>query len=401
MERKWLITFLVSTGVFVLVIVIFLWSEGYIKFFSGERMPQGVLSLFSPSEFLERSENASSLAEVSSGQDQETTQSMSLERESEKVAANVSQEESLAREIVTSLEMGQYEEVFQKASRYLSLYPEGTYRQLVRQSVATAFYYQKNLSEALLWCKKAVSEEVPPSYEVGLASLVGFVLKDMEKFDPAFLSWMEQVYLRHSEENISALVVGIAYQYLYKNDPKTALAYLQEAKGELALIGRARAYIALQNYPAAIQEYENFFAFYPGSSRQEGVKTAFLRQTLYYAKQNERQNPSLALSYYEKLARFPDSREAEEGFLEALRLLRQGKNYQEAFRVAKKGLSNIRKERDPEILFEMAGCYYENGQKEEARQTYEEFLSRYINHPLSSQAKGWLELLSKESMLAE
>ncbi|MFN3660267.1 MAG: tetratricopeptide repeat protein, partial [Brevinematales bacterium] len=207
--------------------------------------------------------------------------------------------------------------------------------------------------------------------------------------------------LRHSQENISALVVGIAYQYLYKNDPKTALAYLQEAKGELAVIGRARAYIALQNYPAAIQEYENFFAFYPESSRQPGVKTAFLRQTLYYASQNEAQNPSLALFYYEKLARFPDSREAEEGFLAALRLFRKTKDYSEAFRVAKKGLSNIQKGRDPEILFEMAGCYYESGQKEEARKTYEEFLSRYISHPLSAQAKGWLELLSKESMLAE
>ncbi|MFN4216026.1 MAG: tetratricopeptide repeat protein [Brevinematales bacterium] len=400
MEKKWLTTFLIAGAIFILVIGAFLWSEGYMRFFLGERTPAGVLSLFSH-PFLGGSESTMALSDVSSGQDQETIRSMDVEKGGAIATTNASLEEALIREIMSALEIGQYEEVFQKASHYLGFYPQGNFRQLVMQSVATAFYYQKNFSEAFLWCKKAIGEQMSFSDEVGLASLVGFVLKDMERFDPAFLSWMEQVYLRHSQENISALVVGIAYQYLYKNDPKTALAYLQEAKGELALIGRARAYVALQNYPAAIQEYENFFAFYPESSRQVGVKTAFLRQTLYYARQNEVQNPSLALSYYEKLARFPDSGEAEEGFLASLRLFRQMKNYPEAFRVAKKGLSNMRKDRDPEILFEMAGCYYENGQKEEARKTYEEFLSRYNNHPFSSQARGWLELLSKESMLAE
>ncbi|MCX7882445.1 MAG: tetratricopeptide repeat protein [Brevinematales bacterium] len=398
MERKWLTTFLVSMGIFAVVVIFFLWSEGYFKIF----LERGVSS-HAPLSSSEQGEEGTSLAGVSRGQDKETLEGIELTplKETSSPASSSPSEEMMIRDINVSLELGQYEKVFQTASSYLSLYPQGKYRIPVMQSVAMALYEQRNFLEALTWCRKALNENIPREYELGLASVVGFVLKDAEKFDPALLSWMEQVYLRHSTENVSALVVGIAYQYLYKNDPTTALAYLQEAKGELALIGRARAYIVLNNYPAAIQEYENFFAFYPESHRKNGILTAFLRQTLYYAKLNENHNPTLALSYYEKLTRFPDTREAEEAILASLRLLRQQKRYKECLAVAKRGLSNSRKDRDPEILFEMAGCYYESGNKEEARRMYEGVVTRYGNHVLASQAKAWLELLSKESSLQE
>ncbi|MFN3660590.1 MAG: hypothetical protein ACK4TN_05075, partial [Brevinematales bacterium] len=195
MEKKWLATFFIAGGIFIVVIGAFLWSEGYIRFFGGERTPAGVLSLFSH-PFVGGSESTKALSDVSSGQDQETIRSMDVEKRAEIPITNDSLEEALAREIMSALEMGQYEEVFQKASHYLGFYPQGHFRQLVMQSVAAAFYYQKNFSEALLWCKRAVSEKMSFAEEVGLASLVGFVLKDMERFDPAFLSWMEQVYLR-------------------------------------------------------------------------------------------------------------------------------------------------------------------------------------------------------------
>ncbi len=209
---------------------------------------------------------------------------------------------------------------------------------------------------------------------------------------------MEQVYLRHPQE-VSELVVGIAYQYLYKNDPRTALRYLQEAQGELAIIGRARAYIALGNYPGAIQEYENFFAFYPASSRKEGVKIAFLRQTLYYAQSIASENPGVALKYYERLFRFADAHEAEEAYLQSVRLLRQTKKYQQALSLSAQGLSNPNPSRDPEILLERAGILYEVTQKQDALTTYQQFLSRYARHPRAQEAQDWINLITKELSL--
>lgn len=400
MEKKWLTTFLVSVGIFVVVIGIFLWLEGYFKNFSWEDTFLG--KRFSSFDAQASSEVGSerALVSASKGGDSETSESIAFQAtKTKELSVSSSSEETLIQEITTLLEVGQDEEVLQRASSYLAHYPQGKYRLPVIQSIATIFYRRKNFSEALNWCRKALTEDIPREYELALASLVGFILKDAEKIDPALLSWMEQVYLRHTAENISGLVVGIAYQYLYKNDPKTALAYLQEAKGELAIIGRARAYLAMQNYPSAIQEYENFFSFYPESNRKDGVKIAFLRQTLYYARINETKNPYISLVYYEKLFRFPESLEAEEGFLGSVRLLRREKRYKEAFSLAKKGLENSQKGRDPDILFEMAACYYESGQKEIALRTYEEFVQRYPNHRLSSQAKEWLELISKEISL--
>jgi len=403
MERKWLATFLISTAVFVFVIGVFLWTEGYFSCLSLQQLWPGSLpiaeKLSGPSPAAPSPAQDTTPPSLSMGEDASTSPVLSAP--SSPVIPSTrpespSPEEILVREISVSLDLEQYDEALKKASSYLSLYPEGQYTTLVLTSVATVFYHKRQFSEALSWCHKAISRGVSSDQELRLASLVGFILKDMEKYDPPLLAWMEQVLLRHPEENTSTLTVGIAYQYLYNHAPQIALSYLQDARGELATLGRARAYIAMNNYPAAIQEYENFFAFYPESTRKNGVRTAFLRQTLSYASQNESQNPSLALKYYEKLKRFPEALEAEEGILRALRLLRQQKRYAEAITIATEGLSNPVRDRDPEILFEMAGCFYEMGQKEKAKQTYEKLVSTAPSHPLASQAREWVDLITKE-----
>lgn len=405
MERKWLTTFLVAGGIFILIIGIFLWSEGYFRVFSLERMGGfPIRSLF----FSEKSEpevrreeisnNTVLFSSLSHGQDTETSSSISS-LPTINTPPLRDTEETLFRSIKTAFSLKQYDTTLSLATSYLSQYSKGTYYFPVIHLVASVFYHQRNFEDALLWCRKAIAESIPTTYEVSFASLTGFILKDSEKTDPALLSWMEQIYLRHPQENTSALVVGIAYQYLYRNDPKTALAYLQESRGELALLGKGRAYISMQNYPAAIQEYENFFSFYPESPRKEGVKQAFLRQTLYYARTQAKANPTTAITSYEKLWRFPESQEAEEGRLEMVSLLRNMKMFDKALQSAKTGLLNANKSRDPHFLFHMAGISYDMNQKNESLALYEQFLLNYPSHPLAEQAKEWKTLIEKELAL--
>ncbi|URA10908.1 hypothetical protein [Thermospira aquatica] len=402
MERKWIATFALSISIFAVIVAFFLWSEGYFRFLSSEGVGLSpISSLFSRSVSKSSSGEVEALVEVSSGQEENAsffemqTNVMDITHEArypQEVEVN------LFREIQTAYDLQQYDRVFEKATSYLSSYPEGGYRFPILHLVSATLYKQRRLQEALQWCRQAIAEGIPAEYERVFASLVGYILKDSEVFDPALLGWMEQVYLRHPQD-VSELVIGIAYQYLYKDEPKTALRYLQEAQGELAIIGRARAYLALANYPAVIQEYENFFAFYPASPRKEGVKLAFLRQTFYYAQRIASESPGVALEYYAKLFRFVDSNEAEEAFLQSVRLLHQMKKYDKALALSSQGLSNRNLSKDPDILLEKANILYEINQKHDALSTYQDFLMRYPSHLRAQEAKDWMTLISKELSL--
>ena len=392
MEKRWWATFALAGGIFAFIVIIFLWSEGY---FSSNFMQRiGVPPILSFSH----------TNETPAFSETPATDAIPLATNSPVTITTTntplnSSEYDMIRRIQTEIELKQYDTALQKAAEYLASFTNGSYLSVAMYLVGFISYQKKDYETALSWCRKSIAQGIPFSYEVALASLVGFILKDSETVDPALLNWMEQIRLHHPDEDLSACALGIAYQYIYRNEAKTALLYLQEAKGELALIGRARAYILQQNYPAAIQEYENFFSLYPQSTRKNMVMNAFLKQTLGYSQWLSKSNPRLALSFYEKLLRFPNSDEAEQGIVEMVKLLREMKAYSPALNYVEKGLSNQNTKQNAVLLFEKAGILYEMGDKERSLQTYEEFLTTYPSHPLASQALQWKELLTKELTL--
>lgn len=230
------------------------------------------------------------------------------------------------------------------------------------------------------------------------ALLYGKWLQETERFDPAGLNLLEDLYVRSEGVAKQEIASTIGYQYLYKNDDAMALQYFQKASGENALVGSARVLIKMGKYPEAIQVYRNYFTQYPKSERFRGVFEAYSKQTLYYAKKlSEAKLPEQALLLLSELAEnFPLEEASDTALLAMSEIYQKAKDYSNAENYLNRVLKNRPVSGDETALSRWVVLRYEQDDFTGVLVKYREYESRYPQGQYLKDLQEWKRMAEKQ-----
>lgn len=310
-----------------------------------------------------------------------------------------SKEDKLFTKIKISYELSEYEQCQKLITDFLSEYPESPARNKVYLYAAGIFYDRKDFGSVKKYCTRVLSDRKADNSDATSAVfLLGRVAREAEIADPVTLNYLENAYLTADPAGKPEIANLLGYQFLFKKDNLNAMKYFNLSIGEDAVIGRARVYIETGKYPEAIQEYQNYFPSAVQSDRFERVKTAFLKQTLYYAgKLTEAKRFSDAVRYYILIVNtFPSDESSDTALLKAAAVYAENRNYQTSLDFLEKTLKNTPKNGDEEALYDKGVIQYSMNRKAEAYQTFQSYLEKYPAGPYIRKTQEWLDIVTKE-----
>ncbi len=308
-------------------------------------------------------------------------------------------DENMYRKIRSGFDLKEYQKTLDMSSDFLALYPESDYRVKVMLLTAEIFYFQKDLNKAEEIIRKifAESSSEGPDF-IQAVELLGAIARETGVYDPIVNNYLESAYLKADAYEKSRICVYLGYQALYKKDFTESLRFFSEAAPDDGIIGRARVYIEKGNYPQAIQEYLNFFQTYPADERYGRVKTAFIKQSVYYAETLAAcRDYSKAIQYYNNVVLlFPDDPETYGALLKISEIYSVNKDFKSAVIFADRAIKKNEIPGNEEALYRKAVIYYQWDKKREAIGLFKELQDKYPAGTFGKKAGEWIDLITKD-----
>ncbi len=308
-------------------------------------------------------------------------------------------DEELYKKIKSAYEMKDYQKTLDLSSDFLTDYPESDFQYKVLSITAGVFYDQRDYNKARQILQKIFAGSPRDSADfVDAVVLLGAISKEYEKYDPVVLNYLEDAYLKADNSKKPFLAVYLAYQYFYKKDYINAVTYFNNGPDEEDMIGRARVYIEQGYYPQAIQEYLNYFNAYPKTERYERMKSAFIKQSFFYAevlkKSKEYQK---AIQYFLNIINiFPQDPAADQGLIKIADIYAINKDYKNAALFLDKALQNSMTNSDEEALYNKAVLFYEWKKKQEAIKLFKDLQEKHPDGIYTGKAKEWIDIINKD-----
>jgi tetratricopeptide (TPR) repeat protein len=310
-------------------------------------------------------------------------------------------EEKNLRRISISYEVSDYNKVLELGSDFLFNYPQSKNKNKILIKMAESFLQKKDFDRTRKYLREIFdSKEIDALDYSDAAIVLGKVARETEAYDTAAVNYLESAFIKANEAKRSEIANYLGYLYLYGKDYQGALKYFSQGSGELSIIGQSRVYIEKGDYPGAIREYLNFFNAYPKGVYFEAVKSAFLKQSLYYAeKLEEAKSYSEALNYLSNVVfLFPRDPSSEKACIEIVDIYNTKKEYAHALSYLNRAMVNSSSQN--ELVFYKKGLVlYEMNQKKKALEVFQKLKEQFPDRSYSKKSDEWIELISKEFLI--
>ncbi len=308
-------------------------------------------------------------------------------------------DEAMYNKIDAAFELKEYNKALDMSSDFNALYPDSRQRVKVMIIEAKVFYALKDFDKTRIIIQKIFADPIIDNNDfIQSADILGVLARDDGKYDPIVMNYLENAYLKSDTAQKTEIAGFLGYQSLFKKDYNSAIKYFNNSAGEEGIIGRARVYIEQGNYPVAIQEYLNYFNSYTGGERYERIKTAFIKQSFYYAeslKKNGEYRKSIQYFFY-VVNYFPADPSADEGLIKIADIYAINKDYKNAVDFLDKALNNNVTNGDEEALYDKAVIYYQWGKKNESIGLFKELKNKYSTGIFGKKSDDWIDLIKKD-----
>lgn len=282
---------------------------------------------------------------------------------------------------------------------FLMDYPDSSYKNKVLAIAAEILYQKKDYEMSKKYIEKVVSSVNSRSDEyVNAVITLGKIGLDLDYFDPVTVKYLEDAYLVADAAKKENLAVYLGFSYLFKKDYNHALLYFNQASGEFSFAGKARVYIEQGKYQEAFQEYLNYFSAFPKGNIYEGMKKAFIKQTIYYSdKLVQIKLPKKSIEYLSNLiGLFPKDNNINEVYLKISQIYQIMNENKNALLYLNKALQDSITNNDDLVLYNKAVLTYQMNQKKEALKLFHGFQDSYSQSSLNNHVSEWILLIQKD-----
>ncbi|NPV02154.1 MAG: tetratricopeptide repeat protein [Brevinematales bacterium] len=308
-------------------------------------------------------------------------------------------DEKVFQKIKVSYEVGDYPLCIDLVTHMIVDYPESKYLNTAITYGANLLYMKKDYDGARKYVEKVVTaKNVTAAEFVDAVIVLGKILREVEKYDPVTVDYLEDAYLKADKGTKPELAAYLGYAYLYKRDYTNAIKFFKNTVGEDAILGPAAVFIAEGIYSDALQEYDNYFNYYAAGKNYDQIVERYLKQCFYYARTlKDAKMSERALTYFYKVVnKFPGNSYADRALYEIADIYYTGKSFANSLYIIDKILANSNPECDPAALFLEGQIYYETGKKAESYKAFQEVRDHYPETAYGKRAIEWIEVISKE-----
>lgn len=308
-------------------------------------------------------------------------------------------DQKMYQKILIASDLSDFDKTLEHISDFLVEYPDSAYRNKVMVQAAVTLYRKKDYSAAREYAIRVLgSENLPHEEFVDAVLVLGWILRDTGKFDSITLDYLENAYLKVRDVKRQDVAVELGFAYLYKKDYENALSRFNEGTDEWALTGQYMVYLAQDNYPLAIDRFEEFFRRFPASERFAEVKQEFLKHTYYYAGTLQtRKRYEEALQYYLKIVnQFRDTNFYDAALFQIGEIYYLNRKYSAAEEFYNRVTANTIFYSDDAALFRLGELAYEQDKKARALSTFQKIIKDYPASGYLDQSREWARLISKE-----
>ncbi len=308
-------------------------------------------------------------------------------------------DEKMYQKIKISSELSDYQKTLDSISDFLVEYPQSPLKNKVMIQAAVTLYHKKDYNAARDYATKVLGENTLQNEDfVDAVQVLGWILRDTGKFDSITLDYLENAYLKVKDIKRQEVAVNLGYAYYFKKDMDDALLKFNEGTDEWALTGLALVYLAQEDYPQAIERYEEFFRRYPSSQRFTDVKQEFLKQTYYYAGiLQSKKRYEEALQYYLRIVnRFRDTNFYDAALYQIGEIYYQNGKNTAAEDFYQKVVNNTIFYSDDAAYFRLGTLAYEQDKKAKALAIFQKIMKDFPGSSFFNQSQDWINLISKE-----
>ena len=229
-------------------------------------------------------------------------------------------------------EVQNYEDAINNFNEYLSIRS----RRKTEENIAEANFLVadslKNLKKYTL-AKQKLSDIIndPKYISYYTNAILAYAdIARLENTPDAYLMVKLQNNLNTSDKSVASTInMQYGYQLLFSKRYGEALSYFLRSDGELALLGRARAYFEMGEFDRAFEIYKDFLVYYKNSAYYSEVMRTYLIQVparahRYFVDKNY----SKARMYYNNIAMlFPTTEHGEEALFRIAQSYYTEQNY--------------------------------------------------------------------------
>lgn len=323
----------------------------------------------------------------------------------QKLGIFVPADEKAWQRVKVAYEMDDRKKTMGYVGDFLVEFPNSKLRNKVLLTAATVFFDRKDYANARKYALNVIDtlnrddKKSELNDTIDAIILLGKVSKENGFYEPTVVNFLEDVYVKADEKKRSEIAVYLGYANLYQKNHTNALRYFNSVNGEYSIIGRARVYIDQNKYPEAIQEYLNYFTSYPNSERYGNVKTAFVKQTLFYADQLKRAKEyDQAVRFLLNVANyFPRDNSADEALVSIAQIYQVNRNYAGALSYLNKALNNSVTGGDDMALYVKGTVYYDQGKTGESARVFQDLMDKHPKSLYYQRSREWKALIAQEA----
>lgn len=207
-----------------------------------------------------------------------------------------------------------------------------------------------------------------------------------------------QLRLPDNPDVENQLRTQFGYQMLFMGNYTDAIHCFLRSSGELAQLGKARAYYEAGKVPEAFAIYEEFILYNDGSAYIEEVRKTYHEQVYEQAtKQFKQQNYYTAIHYFGKIHDyFPNTDDDEQSLFYQGECYFAISNYTAAITNYNLALLNTIPARDADALLRIGICYYWLSEYATCYNVMDEFIQTYPGNPHVGYAQKWKRMAEKD-----
>ena len=301
-------------------------------------------------------------------------------------------------------EVQNYEDAINNFNEYLSIKS----RRKTEENIAEANFLVadslKNLKKYSL-AKQRLSDIIndPKYISYYTNALLAYAdIARLENASDAYLMVKLQNNLNTSDKAVASTInMQYGYQLLFLKRYGEALSYFLRADGELALLGRARAYFEMGEFDRAFEIYKDFLVYYKNSAYYSEVMRTYLIQVparahRYFIDKNY----SKARLYYTNIASlFPTTEHGEEALFRIAQSYYIEKNYNKAVEYYTKVRQNNVSLLDAEALLYIGLSYFKVNRYSDSYKVLDQFISDYPSNANVPRAKEYLASLENTLLM--
>ena len=301
-------------------------------------------------------------------------------------------------------ELENYNEAINNLNEYLSIYSRSKPVSNVAESyfiVADSLKKMKNYNLA----KNRLSEIIDgvgfEAYQLDAIIAYADIARLQNSADQYIITKLQN-NLKPSDKSLASTInMQYGYQLFFEKKYGEALSYFLRSEGELAVLGRARVYFAMNEYDRAFEIYEDFLKYYHTSIYYNEVSRTYLIQVPAIAhRMYVEKNYVKARMYYNKIASlFPRTKYQEEALFKIGESYYNEKNYNSAVDYFNRVRLNNVYTLDAEALLYIGLSYFKVGRYSDSYKALDTFVNTYPDNPNVLRAKDYMAAL-QETLLS-